>query len=100
VPDLEKIEGFDGDDGNVQKSQIKHRIFIAEAEQLFLNAPEILDDEKHSGQEKRWLAFGCTDEGKLLSCAFTIRGKLIRVISIRPMSRSERKWHEQKHPIR
>ena len=100
VFNLAELEGFDWDDGNVQKSQIKHRIAVAEAEQLFLNEPEILADEKHSGQEKRWLAFGCTDEGKLLSCAFTIRGKLIRVISIRPMSRSERKWHEEKHPIR
>jgi uncharacterized DUF497 family protein len=97
---LGELEGFDWDAGNVQKSQIKHRISIPEAEQLFLNAPEILEDEKHSGQEQRWLAFGGTDEGKLLGCAFTIRGKLIRVISIRPMSRSERKWYEQKHPIR
>ena len=67
MPDLEKIEGFDWDDGNLQKNQIEHRISVAESEQLFLNAPEILDDEKHSGREKRWLAFGRTDEDKLLS---------------------------------
>lgn len=97
---LGELEGFDWDDGNVQKSQIKHRISIAETEQLFLNPPEILDDEKHSGQEQRWLAFGRTDADKLVSCAFTIRGKLIRVISVRPMSRRERKWYEEKHPIR
>ena len=80
---LEELEGFEWDVGNVQKSQLKHCISTAEAEQLFLNTPEILDDEKHSGQEKRWLAFGRTDEGKLLGCAFTIRGKLIRIISVR-----------------
>ena len=97
---LGELEGFDWDDGNLQKSQIKHRISLAETEQLFLNAPEILNDEKHSRQEKRWLAFGRTDENKLVSGAFTIRGKLIRVISVRPMSRRERKWYEQKHPIR
>ena len=97
---LEQLEGFDWDEGNVEKSQAKHHISIAETEQLFLNTPEILEDEKHSHQEKRWLAFGRTDEDKLLSCAFTIRGKLIRVISVRPMSRRERKWYEQKYAIR
>jgi hypothetical protein len=83
VLNLAELEGFDWDEGNVQKSQVKHHISIAEIEQSFLNQPEILEDEKHSSQEKRWLAFGRTGEGKLLSCAFTIRGKLIRVISAR-----------------
>ena len=97
---LAELEGFDWDEGNVQKSQVKHHISIAEAEQLFFRTPEMLADEKHSRQEKRWLAFGRTDGGKLISCAFIIRGKLIRVISARPMSRGERKWYEQRHPIR
>jgi uncharacterized DUF497 family protein len=100
MSDLEKAGGFEWDDGNVQTSQVKHRISAAESEQIFLNVPEILEDEKHSGQEKRWLPFGRTDEGKLLSCALTIRGNLIRVISARPMSRRERKWHEEKYSIR
>ena len=80
---LAELEGFEWNEGNVQKSQLKHGLSTAEAEQLFLNTPEVLDDEKHSGKEKRWLAFGRNDEGKLLGCAFTIRGKLIRVISVR-----------------
>lgn len=64
------------------------------------NAPEIMADEKHGGAEKRWLAFGRTDGRKLIACAFTVRGDLIRVISARPMSRRERKWHEEKHSLR
>jgi uncharacterized DUF497 family protein len=97
---LPELEGFEWDDGNLQKSELKHGICTAEAEQLFLNTPEVLEDEKHSGHERRWLAFGRTDEGKWLGCAFTIRGKLIRVISVPPMSRRGRKWYEQKHPMR
>ncbi|HEY3930953.1 MAG TPA: BrnT family toxin [Verrucomicrobiae bacterium] len=73
---------------------------MAEAEQVFLNAPEIMADEKHGGAEKRWLAFGRTDGRKLIACAFTVRGDLIRIISARPMSRRERKWHEEKHSLR
>ena len=76
---LAELEGFEWHEGNLQKSQRMKNI---------------------SGKEERWLAFGRTDEGKLLGCAFTIRGKLIRVSSVRPMSRRERKWYEQKHPIR
>ena len=54
---LAELEGFDWDEGNVQKSQVKHHLSLAETEQLFFSTPEILADEKHSRQEKRWLAF-------------------------------------------
>jgi uncharacterized DUF497 family protein len=100
VFDLRQIAGFDWDEGNFQKSEIKHGISVPEAEQLFLNAPEVMADEKHSGAEKRWLAFGRTDERKLIACAFTVRGDRIRVVSVRPMSRHERKWYEEKHSLR
>ena len=98
--DVRQIAGFDWDEGNLQKSEIKHGISVSEAEQVFLNAPEVMADEKHSGGERRWLAFGRTDGRKLITCAFTVRGDLIRVISVRPMSRRERKWYEEKHSLR
>jgi hypothetical protein len=100
VLDLRKIAAFDWDEGNLQKSELKHGISVQEAEQLFLNEPEIVADEKHSSVEKRWLAFGRTDENKLITCAFTVRGNLIRAISARPMSRRERNWYEEKYALR
>ena len=94
--DLRAITGFEWDSGNLEKSQTKHRVSAREAEELFLNGPEVLEDARHSEREKRWLAFGHTDDGWLLACAFTLRDTRLRVISIRPMSRRERKWYAEK----
>ena len=93
--DLQAITGFEWDRGNLEKSRTKHRVSIREAEELFLNGPEVLEDAKHSEREKRWLALGHTDDGRLLACAFTVRDTRLRVISIRPMSRRERKWYAE-----
>ena len=98
--DLRAITGFDWDRGNVEKSRAKHQVSVREAEELFLNGPEVLKDDRHSEREKRWLAFGHTDDGRWLACAFTVRDARLRVISIRPMSRCERKWYAEKNPIR
>ena len=43
----------------------------------------------HSAMEKRYPAIGHTSRGRLLFVAFTIRRKLIRVISVRDMNRRE-----------
>ena len=98
--DLRAITGFHWDRGNLEKNRAKHQVSVREAEELFLNGPEVLADARHSGREKRWLAFGHTDDGRLLACAFTVRDARLRVISIRPMSRRERKWYAEKNPIR
>ncbi len=73
---------------------------MREAEELFLKGPQVMADDRHSEREKRWLALGHTDDGRLLSCAFKVRDARLRVISIRPMSRRERKWYAEKNPIR
>jgi uncharacterized protein len=94
--DASKITGFDWDAGNEAKSRDKHAVSCGEAEQVFLNAPlKVLFDPAHSKAEPRFHAFGRTDEGRLLTVAFTVREELIRVISARPMSRKERKFYEQ-----
>ena len=43
--------------------------------------------------EARQFAFGRTDAGRLLTVVFTLRGSLLRVISVRPMSRRERRGY-------
>ena len=95
--DLARIAGFDWDDGNARKNE-KHGVSMAEAEQVFFNAPLLLlDDEKHSQREARHHALGRTDEGRLLHLTFTLRkaASLIRVISARDMHRKERTIYEQ-----
>jgi len=95
--DLAKISGFDWDSGNARKND-KHGVSMAEAEQIFFNAPLLLiADAKHSQGEPRLHALGKTDEGRTLHITFTLRnaGESIRVISARDMHRKERTIYEQ-----
>ena len=95
--DLSKIVGFDWDDGNARKNE-QHGVTMAEAEQVFFNAPLLLlADADHSQQEPRIHALGAADRARALHITFTLRksGLLIRVISARDMHRKERAIYEQ-----
>lgn len=95
--DLSKITGFNWDEGNARKND-KHDVSMAEAEQVFFNAPLLLlEDGAHSQQEPRLHALGKTDEARAMHITFTLRqsGLLIRVISARDMHRKERAIYEQ-----
>ena len=96
--DLAKISGFNWDAGNARKSDEKHGVSMAEAEQVFFNTPLLmLADATHSTHEVRIHALGKTHEGRVLHITFTLRkaGTLIRVISARDMHRKERTIYEQ-----
>jgi uncharacterized DUF497 family protein len=97
MTDLERITGFDWDDGNARKND-KHGVGQAQAEEIFFNQPLLmLDDLLHREQEARYHALGKTLDGRLLHVTFTLRGggTLIRVISARDMHRKERSVYEQ-----
>lgn len=88
---LHQCDGFDWNEGNIDKNWHKHRVTPAECEQIFFNRPLVVqDDEKHSATEKRFYALGRTDMRRFLFIVFTVRNNLIRVISARDMSRKER----------
>jgi len=96
--DLDRIAGFEWDDGNGRKSSDKHGVSQAEAESLFFNDPLIVvEDARHSDREQRFNALGKTTSGRLLHITFTLRqnGTLIRVISARDMHTKEKKAYEQ-----
>jgi uncharacterized DUF497 family protein len=91
--DFSSIVGFEWDKGNSQKSAQKHDVHPSEAEEIFFNAPLIIsDDDKHSSNEQRYLAYGVTNKKRFLTVIFTLREKetLIRVISARDQHRKER----------
>ncbi len=93
---LADVEGFDWDAGNTEKNVLGHGVTQGEAEEMFFVAPLVmLEDEKHSAVERRFLVFGPTGAGRLLTAAFTVRRKLIRIISVRDMSRLERRRYVQ-----
>ncbi|OGD87695.1 hypothetical protein A2936_02135 [Candidatus Uhrbacteria bacterium RIFCSPLOWO2_01_FULL_47_25] len=88
---------FDWDKGNINKNIAGHKIKNEEAEEVFINQPIILlKDKKHSQSESRLMILGKTDKKRRLSVIFTQRGKKVRIISARPMSRRERRLYEQK----
>ena len=95
--DWTKITGFKWDEGNTRKNE-KHCVTMAEAEQVFFNAPLlVLEDSRHSNQEPRFHALSKTDGTRLLHITFTVRhnGEKVRVISARDMHRKERAIYEK-----
>lgn len=93
---LSAVDGFEWDAGNTDKNVLGHGVSQREAEEMFFVAPIILlEDEKHSASERRFLMLGPTRTGRLLTAAFTLRGSLIRIISVRDMSRTERRRYVQ-----
>jgi uncharacterized DUF497 family protein len=90
------VEGFQWDEGNSSKNWTRHGISQTEAEQIVVNRPVVvIGDVAHSSLEARYFAFGRTDGGRLLTVVFTVRGRWLRVISARPMSRRERRGYAQ-----
>jgi uncharacterized protein len=89
--------GFDWDEGNSEKNWILHQVSRNECEQVFFNTPIIVgDDLFHSKSEKRWFLLGKSDNQRQLFIVFTIRDKLIRVISARDMSKKEKRIYNEK----
>jgi uncharacterized DUF497 family protein len=87
---LAACTGFEWDDANVTKNWERHRVSSQEAEDVFFHDPFVLrSDPVHSKRERRYRALGKTAQDRRLFVAFTVRGTLIRVISVRDMSRKE-----------
>lgn len=86
------FEGFDWTGGNAEKNWKRHGVAPTEAEQVFFNTPLVWgSDPMHSGTERRFYALGQTDNSRALFIAFTLRGRQLRVVSARDMSRKERR---------
>ncbi|MBA3029285.1 MAG: BrnT family toxin [Desulfobacteraceae bacterium] len=93
----EQFTGFQWGVGYIDKNRIKHNGENWECEQIFFNSPLIvLDDAVHSVAEKRWVAFGKTDQGRFLVILFTERKNLIRIISARDMNKREKEFYNEK----
>jgi len=92
---LQACTGFDWDEGNLLKNWEKHRVAVAECEQVFFNRPLLArPDVGHSIEETRFFLLGRADNSRRLFLVFTIRNDRIRVVSARDMSRRERRSYE------
>lgn len=91
--------GFDWGAGKVPKLQERHQVTSGECEQIFFQEPLlIVSDDRHAEKEERWAALGRTAEGRALAIMFTLRGALIRPVSVRNMNRKERQRYAKSTP--
>jgi len=96
VDPLENCTGFDWDDANAHKNWERHRVTPEEAEETFFREPFVVRrDLRHSKREKRYYALGQTGTGRRLFVVFTVRRKLIRVISVRDMNGNENATYQR-----
>ncbi len=83
---------FDWDHGNTAKCQ-KHGLTIPEIEALFAGSPLVVEDDRHSIDEKRLIAIGMNRAGRMMFVGFTIRVRagrqLIRPVTARYMREKE-----------
>lgn len=97
IANVENCEGFEWDEGNSAKNWHLHAVTDGECEDVFFNLPLIIASDKgHSKDEPRFFALGRTDADRRLFIAFTVRNKLIRVISAREMTKSEERIYAEK----
>jgi uncharacterized DUF497 family protein len=94
---IENCKGFEWDDGNSNKNWYLHGVTDGECEDVFFNLPLVVSfDKKHSDRENRFFALGRTDANRQLFISFTVRKDLIRVISARDMTKSEKRKYAEK----
>ena len=87
---------FEWDSGNLDKNFLKHGVSNQEAEQVFINKPNLtLKDVKHSLIEVRFMIWGISNNGRNLNVVFTKRDDKIRIISARDMNRKEKQKYEK-----
>lgn len=79
--------GFEWDDGNRNKIQIRFKII--EVEEFFYQNLLVIKDNKHSDHEERFIAIGKGPGDRAMFVCFTMRHYKIRVISARFMRAKE-----------
>jgi len=88
---------FEWDHGNSGKNAAKHGILISEAEEVFKSGAALPLGVQVSPlvDEERLGLVGPTFGGQLLQVAFVLREGRVRIISVRPAHRKERKQYEE-----
>jgi uncharacterized protein len=87
---------FDWDENKAVSNRSKHGVSFEEAKTVF-DDPLYVDfyDPAHSEEEDRYLIVGESSQRRLLIASYTERGNLIRLISAREVTRTERTVYEE-----
>lgn len=87
---------FEWDAPKAAENLRKHGVSFDEAASVFLDQLAVSGrDPDHSVGESRYITFGMSSLGQLLSVSHTYRTGGIRIISARRVTRLERKLYEE-----
>jgi uncharacterized DUF497 family protein len=87
---------FEWDPRKAEINLRKHGVSFDEAASVFLDRLALSGpDPDHSIGESRYITFGVSRLGRLLSVSHTYRPGAIRIIMARRMTRGERKTYEE-----
>ena len=87
---------FEWDPKKAEANKQKHGVSFHEAATVFGDSLAItFTDPDHSIDEDRYLTFGLAKSDRLLVVSHADRGKRIRIISARLMTRQERRIYEE-----
>lgn len=87
---------FEWDERKASTNTRKHGVSFHEAATVFGDPLAItFPDPDHSENEHRFLTFGLSQSNRLLVVAHTDRGRKVRIISARLMTKYERKIYEE-----
>jgi hypothetical protein len=87
---------FEWDASKAARNLRKHQVSFQEASSVFYDPLAVTgDDPDHSEGEERWVTFGMSSAGQLLVVSHTERGEVIRIISARIATQSERPIYEE-----
>ena len=87
---------FEWDAEKAARNLEKHEISFDEAASVFAD-PLYVDfyDPDHSAEEHRYIIVGLSEIGRLLLVSYTERESIIRLISAREVTPSERRAYEE-----
>jgi len=87
---------FGWDEEKAARNYEKHGVSFADAATVF-DDPLYVDfnDPDHSSAEYRYLIVGMSREGRLLIVSYTERDDVVRLISAREVTSTERKAYEE-----
>lgn len=87
---------FDWNETKASSHLSKHRISFEEAKTVFNDALYVdFYDPDHSDEEERYLIVRVSDRERLIIVSYTERNDLIRLISARKATQSEREAYEE-----
>jgi len=87
---------FEWDEAKARENRRKHRVKFEEGKTIF-NDPFLwtFPDPEHSDVEQRYLSIGYSVNARVLVVSHTEHGSVIRIISCRKATASERRAYEE-----